>query len=60
MKSVKELNRQRMAALEEVRPQLETLINNTELFNPYDKIVIEQGNISVVSTNCSISTKIFD
>ena len=60
MKSVKELNRQRMAALEEVRPQLEKLINNYELFCPYDRIIIEQGNISVVSTNCSISTKIFD
>jgi len=60
MKTIKELNEQRMIAINDVRPQLEKLINNTELFNPYDKIVIEQGNISVVSMNCSISTKIFD
>lgn len=56
----KTLNKKRREAIEKIKPVIEELINNGELFCPHDVIVIKQGNIQVYSGEVSVKMKIKD
>ena len=43
------LNKKRRMKLQEVKAKLEEIINDVELFCPYDIIVLQQGSVRIYS-----------
>ena len=57
---MKTLNQKRAEAIDKLKPALEELINDGDLFCPHDIIIIKQGSVEVYSGELCRSLTILD